>query len=320
MGISLKDSKLLFAKAAGQCSQCKRQLMIEPDHPDDAYLLAEQAHIVGEKPGSPRGESRLTDAERNSYPNLILLCPTCHTQIDTNVNDYPVDRLYVMKIQHEQAIAAKIQPAGSAETFVWLLTLIKRTDPLLVYLHNDVSPNQSMLVLEHLYQWWLAPILPLSLPNMVRSALDYLQRPLLNTDFPAGQQWHYGASTWSKADQAFERLCTEHFGYPWTVTPFNDHDSWFMLTTLSLKLRELHVTNGLPPLETCCLHYAMSYAHYALDCLHAQRHLPIPKRMLDSFFALVDKLLHTVDLALPAATEDDLHDHMMQLYQKTIFD
>lgn len=320
MGISLKDSKLLFAKAAGQCSQCKRQLVIEPDHPDAAYLLAEQAHIVGEKPGSPRGESRLTETERNSYPNLILLCPTCHTQIDNDEDGYPIERLYVMKIQHEQAIAAKIEPAGSAETFVWLLTLIKRLDSLLLYLHNDVPPDQATMVLEHLYQWWISPILPISLPKMVRSALDYLQRPLLAAEFPAGQHWHYGASNWSKADQAFEQVCDEKFGYPWMATPFDDHDSRFMLTTLGLKLRELHATNGLPPLETCCLHYAMSYANYALDCLHAQRHLPIPKRMLDSFFALVDKLLHTVDLALPAATEDYLHDQMMQLYHKTAFD
>jgi len=56
---------------------------------------------VGETEDSPRGESLLSEEERNSYFNLILLCPTHHRIIDQNPNDYPVAKLHMMKAQHE---------------------------------------------------------------------------------------------------------------------------------------------------------------------------------------------------------------------------
>lgn len=66
-----------------------------------AFTLGEQAHIVGDKPGSARYKSPLTAEQRDSYHNLILLCPTHHTEIDSNEADWPVEKLHQIKSEHE---------------------------------------------------------------------------------------------------------------------------------------------------------------------------------------------------------------------------
>jgi len=103
MSISQKDIKLLWARAAGRCSlpDCGTKLTQDKNLASDSFPLGEQAHIVGESENTPRGKSPLTADERNSYFNLILLCPTHHTIIDKNPEDYPVEKLHIMKAQHE---------------------------------------------------------------------------------------------------------------------------------------------------------------------------------------------------------------------------
>jgi hypothetical protein len=66
-----------------------------------AYTLGEQAHIVGEKEDAPRGHSPLTLGERNTYHNLILLCPTHHAEIDKNEESWPIEKLHQVKSEHE---------------------------------------------------------------------------------------------------------------------------------------------------------------------------------------------------------------------------
>ena len=103
MSISQKDIKLLWARAAGRCSfpECRIKLTQDKDLASDSFPLGEQAHIVGESENAARGKSPLTVDERNSYFNLILLCPTHHTIIDNDPEDYPVEKLHIMKAQHE---------------------------------------------------------------------------------------------------------------------------------------------------------------------------------------------------------------------------
>lgn len=96
-----KDIKLLWGRAANRCSFCRTELTQDAKAHDAAFVLGEQAHIVGEKIEAPRGQSPLTDEERNSYHNIILLCPTHHTEIDKNVFDWPVEKLHLAKSRHE---------------------------------------------------------------------------------------------------------------------------------------------------------------------------------------------------------------------------
>jgi hypothetical protein len=103
MSISEKDIKLLWGRAAERCSfpGCGMKLTSDKKLASDSFPLGEQAHIVGENENSPRGQSSLTTEERDSYFNLILLCPNHHTIIDKNPEDYPIEKLHLIKDQHE---------------------------------------------------------------------------------------------------------------------------------------------------------------------------------------------------------------------------
>ncbi|NEW58137.1 hypothetical protein GV794_21135 [Nocardia cyriacigeorgica] len=48
----------------------------------------------------PRGKEPIT-GDRDAYENLVLMCPTHHTLIDSAVDDYPVDRVRQMKSEHQ---------------------------------------------------------------------------------------------------------------------------------------------------------------------------------------------------------------------------
>lgn len=101
MAISQKDTKLLWGRSGNRCAICRVELSQDTKSANASFTLGEQAHIVGEREGAARGKSPLTEAERNSYHNLILLCPMHHTEIDKNEFDWPVERLHHAKSSHE---------------------------------------------------------------------------------------------------------------------------------------------------------------------------------------------------------------------------
>lgn len=105
MSIHEKDIKILWAKAAGRCSMtgCGKQLITKASDavPSKNSLIGENCHIIGEKETSPRGKSILSEKDRNRYPNLILLCRNHHKIIDDDEKTWPIERLYLLKSDHE---------------------------------------------------------------------------------------------------------------------------------------------------------------------------------------------------------------------------
>ncbi len=104
-----RDQKILWARAAGRCSMsdCRVILTLDKDIGNPATLGA-MCHIIGEKENSPRGHSPLSDIERNSYPNLILLCSHHHDIIDEDVEKYPIEVLHKIKTEHELWVAESL--------------------------------------------------------------------------------------------------------------------------------------------------------------------------------------------------------------------
>jgi hypothetical protein len=101
MAIKQKDIKLLWGRAANRCSLCRSELSYDETRTSTTIPLGEQAHIVAEEKTGPRGVSILTLEERDSYANLILLCPSCHAKADKAPSDFPVEKLYQIKTMHE---------------------------------------------------------------------------------------------------------------------------------------------------------------------------------------------------------------------------
>jgi hypothetical protein len=96
-----KDIKLLWGRAASRCAFCKTELSQDKSSSNSSFVIGEHAHIVGETSGSPRGNSSLTAEERDTYHNHVLLCPNHHTEVDKNEADWPVEKLYMLKSEHE---------------------------------------------------------------------------------------------------------------------------------------------------------------------------------------------------------------------------
>jgi hypothetical protein len=114
MSISQRDIKLLWSRAAGRCSfpGCRIKLTQDKSLASDSFPLGEQAHIIGESKDATRGKSPLTKDERDSYFNLMLLCPKHHTIVDNNPEDYPVEKLHLIKDQHELWVEQTLSESG----------------------------------------------------------------------------------------------------------------------------------------------------------------------------------------------------------------
>jgi hypothetical protein len=98
-----KDVKLLWGRAAERCAfrGCRKVLSKTPDAASAAYPLGKQAHIVSHAPGGIRDDPELTQAERDSYANLILVCAEHHDVIDHEPTVYTVAKLHGIKTEHE---------------------------------------------------------------------------------------------------------------------------------------------------------------------------------------------------------------------------
>jgi len=103
MAVSEADIKLLWGRAAGMCSRpgCNADLtrLVEGGR---HYNVGEMAHVIAQAPTGPRGDGvGGTDA----YDNLILLCPTCHRDVDkAPAGVFPEDTLHEWKKAHEGRI------------------------------------------------------------------------------------------------------------------------------------------------------------------------------------------------------------------------
>lgn len=82
-------------------SDCRRTLVVQGTDHDPSTLSAKIAHIVGNRPGSPRYDPDMPDAKRNSEDNLIAVCANCHDRIDGQPNTYTVSVLSKIKADHE---------------------------------------------------------------------------------------------------------------------------------------------------------------------------------------------------------------------------
>lgn len=69
------------------------------------YQIGEMAHLIARSLKGPRGDGELGESARDSYENHILVCPTCHENIDKNADDYPIETLRALKTQHEGWVA-----------------------------------------------------------------------------------------------------------------------------------------------------------------------------------------------------------------------
>ncbi|WP_160164226.1 HNH endonuclease [Natrialba taiwanensis] len=120
--MSYKQSTLkkLWAASGNQCGypDCENEVVdIETE-----TVVGEICHIRAQSEGGPRYDPSLSDEEIDEYSNLILLCPTHHTHIDKNPEDYPIEELERWKKEQE---AMSTSPTELSDQ---LLTELQLTD------------------------------------------------------------------------------------------------------------------------------------------------------------------------------------------------
>ncbi|MDF1821365.1 MAG: hypothetical protein P1U64_07330 [Alcanivoracaceae bacterium] len=94
----------LFAASAGYCQNpgCSKELFIET--PEGSIHIAEMAHVFAANDGGPRGNPELSEEERGSFNNLIMLCANCHTMVDKAPESYSDDIMLQWKRSHEEKL------------------------------------------------------------------------------------------------------------------------------------------------------------------------------------------------------------------------
>ena len=99
---SLSTLKILFARSGDQCAVpgCQQPIIQPTDEQYDDRVIGQICHIYALNPDGPRGNGGLSQDQLNSEPNLILLCPTHHQEIDNDPEKYTADRLRSMKLEH----------------------------------------------------------------------------------------------------------------------------------------------------------------------------------------------------------------------------
>jgi hypothetical protein len=105
--ISEHTTRLLLVRSGGRCAVCYDDVFAS-GITGKAVPLGERAHIVGRSTGehSPRGCDPLPMAARDEADNLMLLCGSCHDDVDrqANLDVLTVEQLRAVKHAHERRI------------------------------------------------------------------------------------------------------------------------------------------------------------------------------------------------------------------------
>ncbi len=106
-----KEMKALIALSGGVCAfpGCDKRLVVLGNGHAAAFL-GEMAHIVADSRQGPRGDSPMSDEERDQHTNLLLLCGDHHKTIDSQPLTYSVSVLRAIKTDHEGRIRQATSP------------------------------------------------------------------------------------------------------------------------------------------------------------------------------------------------------------------
>lgn len=107
-----KEWKIVLARSGGVCafSGCGKVLTEPGNGLDEPAFIGEVAHIVADSRQGPRGDSEMTDADRDKHPNLVLFCQNCHDRVDKQPRTFSVPVLKRIKAEHEGRIASAASP------------------------------------------------------------------------------------------------------------------------------------------------------------------------------------------------------------------
>ncbi len=113
------DKRRLYFECGGRCSLCKDHLGF------DAFSRSnidthEYAHIIADSEDGPRGDITKSTSYAGDITNIVLLCPTCHTKVDKNLQYYTVDKLKKIKTDHRNRVVKALSSIKNEPLFLVL--------------------------------------------------------------------------------------------------------------------------------------------------------------------------------------------------------
>jgi hypothetical protein len=149
------ETKLrLFSDSAGHCNRpnCHRYLFSDSQMAD--YNIGEMAHIIAASGKGPRADYSLGEEDKATYDNLILLCPSCHTEIDKAPGIFPKELIIEWKKNHRATIIQtigipRLETRGDGKTFVKGLlrknkAIFDSLNPELAYKENPEAEEATV--------------------------------------------------------------------------------------------------------------------------------------------------------------------------------
>lgn len=116
MAMTDHDRKRLWGKSGNRCAYCRAPLTRPESGGAREAVIGQEAHIVGERPGSARYRP-LPRAVRDAYENRILLCPTHHIEFDAQPEKWSEEVLGQLKSAHELRMQLRTEdPESGAGT------------------------------------------------------------------------------------------------------------------------------------------------------------------------------------------------------------
>jgi len=204
MSINEKEIKKLWGLSAGRCSYPGCNEPCIRFFTGGSTIIGEMAHVIAQSPDGPRGAP---EGGADAYENLILLCPTHHTEIDkAPAGTFPPETLLNWKRQHE----AQIRNAISAPAFTNLREMACQLKKLLIENHaawSSYGPDSQAAKdnpLGNVYQIWVLRKLDTIVPNN-RRINEIIRRN--SSLFDADQ--YAKACLFIEHAEAFERNCYE---------------------------------------------------------------------------------------------------------------
>ena len=138
--------KMLWGRAAGRCAmpECRIELYAEATDYDPIVVIGEIAHVAAAGTRGPRAAPSMSDADKNVYANLMLLCQNCHGRVDGQPHCYSVARLLDIKQAHEAWVRASLPERGRSRTG-WSTVVLRGDHPLdMATIEAALSPDYAV--------------------------------------------------------------------------------------------------------------------------------------------------------------------------------
>jgi hypothetical protein len=141
--------KRLWGLSGNECyfPDCTKQMV---DGRADA-VFGIIAHIRARNPRGPRFEPSMTDAERNDWPNLMLLCPD-HSRIidDVEPGKWPAERLLEIKSRHEDRWRVERLPSRLVDLAIELQIIVDDVEVIPTGADHVDDPEQDRKLIDEL--------------------------------------------------------------------------------------------------------------------------------------------------------------------------